>query len=132
MLAFATRTHHTLLENVQILFLTPPLLLLSPLCFFYLVLPSRQLSRVENRVQANGICEEECARVNFYAKIYYFVIRRYTKNVNRIANLIVRSMKYIFRSKRIERYNCVFNSCNLQQRQTTIEIYIYIYVYINA
>lgn len=35
MLAFATRTHHTLLENVQILFLTPPLSWSFFLFFFF-------------------------------------------------------------------------------------------------
>lgn len=82
-------------------------------------------------LQANGICEEECARVNFYGKIYYFVIRRYTKNVNRIANLIVRSIDDEIHIS-LETYRTILIAfliraiCNNDKRRSK---YIYICIY---
>lgn len=77
MLAFATRTHHTLLENVQILFLTPPLSCSFSLFFVFFFLLPRFPFSLPHHLQMNGINEEEFTNkkhvyVNFYVKIYYF------------------------------------------------------------
>lgn len=124
MLAFATRTHHTLLENVQILFLTPPLFFV-----FFFLLP-RFPFFLPHHLQMNGINEEEFTNkkhvyVNFYVKIYYFRNSSNGVNVNRIANLIICSIDEIHISiLKVSNDIIAFLICNLQQtKNDSIEIY---------